>query len=787
MKRRDFIIKSTFTGLSMISAGGYFLQNSWAENAAPDAASQKPLTLATNHSTRYSIVLANDAIPAEKNAAQQFQKYFQEITQAAIPIVSETELSIDKPQILIGAGARVKSLLPQQNWDALSGDGIIIKTVGERLILAGDRPRGTLYAVYEFLEEMAGCRWFSVDATIIPKKIHWDLAPQNITYVPPFSYREDYTIPPARQAEHSELAVALRNNGHFYPLSPEWGGHYSILGFVHTFSPLLPPEKYFHAHPEWYSDPQNGGLPCTPNSPMPDPQHTQLCVTDPDLLKEFTKNALGWVEKNPAAGYISISENDFGPYCKCANCVAFAKREGSESGPILNFVNQVADAIGAKYPEFRVMTLAYHGTLTPPKTIRPRKNVIIRMAPIDSDYGKPLNSVSNASVRDHLEAWADIAPRLFIWNYVTNFTETMLPHPNLANWANDLRFFQKNRVRGIYQEGDYSTFGVGDFVYLRAWLMGKLMWNPEEDQDKLIGEFLHGYYQSAAPYLKSYLQLIDQSFQQYGIPLSTFNHNFSFLTLEVMNKVTELFAHAEDAVSNDPALTQRVQRERVGVQYAWIKRYPYLQLVAQGTGLPFKGAQNYADAVTQFIQDAHHFNVRNYKQNQPFSVLEKMLKATIPTRKPAIPDFLRSVEPDHIFDLQENVFKLWKEGVATNLIDDPDASNGKAVEITGNAWDVEIYLNEYGSFLEPHRWHCYACVQVDIMDITADAMNFGIYDYSHNKYIYSSKLTGNRITQGKYQWIDFGNYDLTSGESFYFQRLKGAKKIRLDRIVLVKE
>ena len=116
------------------------------------------ITLAQNGTTAYVIALANDAIPAEKTAADQLQKYFQQVTGAAISIKSEGDVNADAPQILVGAGARVKVLLPKQDWDSLGSDGIVIKTVGKNLILAGGRPRGTLYAVFQFLQDEVGCR-----------------------------------------------------------------------------------------------------------------------------------------------------------------------------------------------------------------------------------------------------------------------------------------------------------------------------------------------------------------------------------------------------------------------------------------------------------------------------------------------------------------------------------------------------------------------------------------------------------------------------------------------------
>ncbi len=752
-------------------------------------ANSQQLTLADKGTSRYTIAVAADAIPAEQNAASRLQHYLQEVTGATLPVVNETDAPANTPLILVGSGTRAKQLLPGQDWNALGNDGIVIKTVGENLILTGGRPRGALYAVYQFLEEEVSCRWWTAQARSIPRKATLTIAAQNTTYVPQFAYREHYTIPPARgedDASH-EFSVTLRNNGHFYRLPPQWGEHYSILGFVHTFTPLLPLSKYFKQHPEWYSDPKRGGLPSTSESEMPGVEHTQLCMSNDALRAEFIKNALEWVEKNPKAGYISISENDFGPYCKCPDCDAFAKREGSQSGPILNFVNHVADAIKEKAPHFWVETLAYHGSLKPPKTIRPRDNVIIRMAPIDSNYGQPLNSDANAPVRDNLKAWSEIAPRLFIWNYVTNFSASMMPHPNLGNWAKDLRFFAANKVEGIYQEGDYTTYAVGDFVHMRAWLMGKLMWNPQRDQNQLINEFLQGYYGPAAPHLKSYIDLMETSWQSEPRNLNTFNQNFSFLTLETMNQANRLFDQAQAAAAGDAELLQRIQRERLALQNAWIKRYPTLKLIAQGTGQPFEGPQNLQTAVDDFVAGAKQFGVKNYRLNQPFSVLENRLKKEATATVADTPEFLQTIDPSHVFDLQENVFKLWEEGTSVKIIDDADASNGKTAHVTGKGWHVELYLGEYKSFLPGHRWRSYARVKLKASDKPGKALTYGIHDYGTKKYVHSAALDSAQIDSGGYQWIDFGTYPLTPTSAFHFQKQEGAAELWVDRVVLVRE
>ena len=50
----------------------------------------------------------------------------------------------------------------------------------------------------------------------------------------------------------------------------------------------------------------------------------------------------------------------------------------------------------------------------------------------------------------------------------------------------------------------------GDFAELRAYLVSKLMWNPEANVDSLMQHFLHGYYGEAAPYLYQYIKVMGE-------------------------------------------------------------------------------------------------------------------------------------------------------------------------------------------------------------------------------------------------------------------------------------
>jgi hypothetical protein len=757
------------------------------------------INLTKNGKTAYVISLATDAIPAEKTAAEQLQKYLGQVTGASFAVRPEGEVDAISPQILVGAGTRAKALLPRQDWKSLGHDGIVIRTVGKNLILAGGRPRGSLYAVFQFLEDSVGCRWWTPTENTIPLQSTLSIATQNVTYSSPFDYREHFTY-----AVYADpiFATIMRENGYFQRQDVNWGGHYSILGWVHTFSELLPPSKYFKDHPEWYSDYANGSKPGTAASLMPPAQDTQLCLSNPQMLDELTKNALELIARNPDAGYISISQNDNMNFCGCDACRALAKTEEAESGPVLNFVNKVAARIGEKYPDFLVETLAYHGTDKPPKSIRPDKNVVVRVAPIWSDYGHPLNSDWNKETRDNLLGWAKISSQLFVWNYVTNFDNLMVMHPNWAGLGQDLRFFAANNVKGVFEQGEayegneYSTNNVGDFVQLRAWVMGKLLWNPALDQERLTTEFVQGYYGPAAPYLKKYLDLLQASFLAQNRKLSTYNKDFTFITLDVANESIRLFDQAEAAVKDDLALLSRIRRERISVQIALFNRDKALRAAAVREGKEFLGPQDPQAALVELIASA-----------RAYGVTDAFLGTQIPRlreRLAPLPEFAKAFPGEDVIDLQPHIFKLYKPSINTAKEDDAQASAGTAAYMRGesNEWDIQIPAGDSLDTLTD-SWRVYAVMRLEKNPTppagakpTDLAFAAGMYDPAVDRRVLNGEgkeyvmIPVAQMADPGYQVIDLGVYKLTGAETYiYFQSPGNAaiSKIHLDRVLLIRQ
>jgi hypothetical protein len=552
-------MKHTFTLLTALLLAPLAALHAADRGAAQPVAGAE-ITLAEKGQAKAVIVLAPEASAPEKNAASELAKYLKEVTGAEFAIVKPAEAG-GKPVIAVGPGA-AKAIAPDLDLakvgdNGLGDDGIMLKTVGQNLVLTGAEgsKRGTLYAVYEFLEREAGVRWWTPDAETVPGKPTLAAGPLDTRYKPPFLYRETF-FARVMGDKNAAFAAKLRLNGHFQGIAPESGGHYDILGWCHTFFALLPPQTYFKGHPEWYSE--IGGKRMH--------ERAQLCLTNDEMKQELVRQALAWIKKNPAAGMISISQNDWHGACQCANCQALAAKTGSQSGVLLTFVNAVAAEIEKQHPDFLVETLAYQYTRKPPANVRPRDNVVIRLCSIECDFAVPLTAAENQSFYRDLQDWKQIADRLFIWDYVVNFQNLLIPHPNFQVLGDNLRLFADNHVIGMFEQGDgYNPDAA--FASLKTWVLGKLMWDPRQDERRFIQEYLAGYYGAAAPGLAEYLDVMQKAVADEKAALPCFNATPKFYTPQVLTAANQAMSRAESEVQDKPELLRRVRLQKLALQH----------------------------------------------------------------------------------------------------------------------------------------------------------------------------------------------------------------------------
>ena len=517
------------------------------------------VTLADHGKSKYQIVLPAGAIPAERYAAEELQRYLEKISGAKLPIVADTEAPTAR-EIQLGNTAHMARLRAKVDFATRGPDGFVLGVQGDTFIIAGGRPRGTLNGVYTLLEEKLGVRWFTPELEVVPKLDRVLLPKRTETRVPALQNRDVFWREMMRNAD---FAARHRLNGQHYGLAEKHGGPFTVyFPFVHSLDALIPPELY-QQHPEYF--------------PLIDGKrksgYVQRCLSNPDVLKLAIARVQQWIKEHPEATIFSVSQNDAIENCRCDQCKGLDDAEGSPAASLLKFVNAVAEAIEPDHPNIRIDTLAYQYTRKPPKTIRPRSNVIVRLCSIECCFAHPLETCSaeeNKRFRDDIIAWGQVAPLIYVWDYTTDFAHYEQPFPNFDSLQSNVRFFVKHGVKSLFEQGNYSGGGNGEMGPLRAYVLAKLLWNPETDVQKHIQEFATAYYGKAAPKILAYIDTTHRPVREQGLHVHIFDAPASpYLNRDVMDAGEKLLDEAEQLAENDD-IRFRVQMARLPVWYTKI-------------------------------------------------------------------------------------------------------------------------------------------------------------------------------------------------------------------------
>ena len=463
--------------------------------------------VADHGQTRYRIAVANPDRVAEAYAARELQAWLQQATGATLPIAAEAAPH-DGPGFFLGAGRRATEAGLADKARGLGPDGVLIRTLGDDVVLLGPDERGQLYSVYVFLERCLGCRFLARDCTVAPATPVLAVPELDVRHSPPFIYREvlghdaaDWPFAARQRLNGANMNQCL---GRPAEAANDVVGGILILPFAHSAAAMVPPGRYFAEHPEYFA--LVGG------KRTAEVISGQLCYTNPEVLRICTAETLRLLEQNPAITSVDISQNDSWPgrsgACECDACQAVVREEGAQHGPILRFTNAIADAVAERHPGKFVDTLAYAYTVSTPKVTRPRDNVIIRLCHHACYFHGIECEGLGAEFRAAVDDWRRVAKNVFVWHYGTNFWAYLAPNPNLAALARDVNYYHAHGVNGLMLQADIQSPG-GELAELRQYLAAQLMWDPARDPMSIRREFCEGYYGPAAAEALEFLATMD--------------------------------------------------------------------------------------------------------------------------------------------------------------------------------------------------------------------------------------------------------------------------------------
>ena len=488
------------------------------------------------HGKAVARIVADPADSVDMRAAALLREFVGRISGAQLPVVANGE----KPRrgdIVIDAGES----------RGLTEDGFRLRTDNGRLLISGGGGKGTIYGVVTLLEQYLGVAYYGNNAYRLTERAQVTIPEMNHAENPAFRFRQSQC--------YAMKEPFYRDWFRFEEPEETFAGGY----WVHTFDRILPSDVYGKSHPEYYA---------FINGQRRPGKASQWCLTNPELFEVVCTKIDSIFRANPGMNTISVSQND-GNFtnCTCPRCRALDEREGGPSGSLIHFLNRLAD----RFPDKEFSTLAYLYTMHPPKHVKPRPNVNIMLCDIDCKREVPLTD--NASGRDFVQAlkgWSAISDNLFVWDYGINFDNMLSPFPNFPILQKNIQLFRKNHVTMHFSQigGERGSC----FPEMRAYMVSKLMWNPDQDSDSLMRSFMRGYYGAAAPYVYQYEKLLEggllASNKELWIYDSPVTHKDGMLNAKCRKRYNELFDQAEAAVADDSVLLDRVRLSRLPLQYS---------------------------------------------------------------------------------------------------------------------------------------------------------------------------------------------------------------------------
>lgn len=488
------------------------------------------------------VILPAQATAADLTAQKELVTYLQKVVKGSIKIngvpLKKILLSVDNQG------------MQEEEWKMVSG--------GDTLILTGGGRRGTLYAVYHFLEDMFGIHWWNKWEEFVPEAKAWEFPAISKSGKPYFLHRDLYRSGEIRN-DGGKFAVRNRlNRNADSNISEAYGGNGAYTWgppyHAHTFARYIG-KSYLKTNPEFFSmvDGKREGS-----------QYSgQLCLTNKELRKHLIAKMIATIKRTKASAaangtvepkFYDLSMNDGLRFCECENCKKM-EEDSSTSDILIDFINEIADGVGKVYPDVYITTLAYgKKTCMPPKKVVPRDNVMIRYC---NTYGSTVypTEAKNRKNQEYLRGWAKISKNFITWEHCLE----VYPFPHEMGIAELLRNYAKLGSKGTFVEVGGKHYML-DFADMKNWLYCKMLEDPFSDFEAHRQTFLNGYFGKAAPMMDAYRKLLDKTQKRFSDRVLNryFAECYAYMNVQELIQAHKLFDEAERAVGNDQVLLRRV-------------------------------------------------------------------------------------------------------------------------------------------------------------------------------------------------------------------------------------
>jgi len=432
--------------------------------------------------------IAIDPVTNEKLAAEEIQTHIEKMSGTRLEIITVGEPLDGRLPVFIGSAADVtldREIRKQSNdpgsFALVAGD--------ESIMIRGLFPSGTLFGVYELLEQV-GVRWFMPGeiGLVVPESDTVEIKKQRTIQVPSFNARH------LQGVSTPDWERRMRLGGPYFPAS------HGAPGFGRGGS-----NELFAQHPEYFS--------------LIDGQRKtrQLCLSNPQVLSIAAEATREYFRSHPEADIMGIGANDGRGFCECENC---RKLDGGDYDPFghapsmtdryIWFFNRILEEIKDEFPDKRLGFYAYSIYNRPPVKVKPNPRLVPAVALITlcrlhgmDNPVCPEKSYEKWIIRE----WGKLVPEVYYRGYWFNLADPGLPFFMIERIKREVPLGKQLGIAGWRVEAPSEWAASNPSRYIAC----KLMWDHKADVTRLMQDFYEKFFGPAAQPMRRYIELMTEA------------------------------------------------------------------------------------------------------------------------------------------------------------------------------------------------------------------------------------------------------------------------------------
>jgi hypothetical protein len=524
------------------------------------------------------ILLSEKASSTERYAVRELQRVIQIMSGAALRIGNASDTLQQISKIIIGTPASEHSIAKFIKELKLEGAGeeqIAVHRIGSNLYLAGNSPRAALYAVYSFLTDVLGVRWYwpgesgeyiPSRKTITVDELHISESPAlairslAITGVPDGDPDTDTWMARNRLNIVSSRAGG-DSTGTIIPVRREKGFQIRIAG--HN---VILPEELLRAHPEYLAE-IGGKRQFHPRNA------SHLCWSNPAVQDEVVKMIAGWWNQRPYPDIVHFYPADQTLYCQCANCKAM----GDISTRWQKFSQQVITKLNRIVPDKRYWTYAYLEYKKVPDTV-PAPFELIPYALYDVSYRHLLseNNAYNKESIAEIDGWMSKGVNSGIRGYEFIIFKDPMMVPMVSWVVDQIRWAHQKKLTAYLSELPAYNMPRGAAPEHTYWNCSRMalyaatrtLWNTGITTETIVKDWCSTVYGPAAADMIAYYWELEQAWRSNPKKISIFlnspvAHVDDIFTASLFQKLNDRLAQSKNKIKS---LADKKQADRIASQ-----------------------------------------------------------------------------------------------------------------------------------------------------------------------------------------------------------------------------